>query len=88
MAFHHQINCSGRAPVPPRAPAQHPQTVWMPSPGVYLTDETTLFRVADIHSHGRETLLELEDCATLDIILHPARLLDRLKLRTITPASN
>ncbi|HEY2768281.1 MAG TPA: hypothetical protein VGI76_08490 [Solirubrobacteraceae bacterium] len=88
MALHHQLHYSGRAPVPPSAAVEHPETVSTPSPGAYLTDETALFRVADIHTHGREMLLELEDCVTLELILYPARKLGGgCKLRVVTPAS-
>ncbi len=89
MAFQNPINniMEGRAPTPSSGRGTQ-ETVWAPPPGVYLTDETALFRVADILSHGREMLLELEDCTTLELILCPARKLSRLGLRTVTPASS
>jgi hypothetical protein len=36
-------------------------------PGAYMTDERRLFRVLARRTIGEETLIELEDCATLDV---------------------
>lgn len=38
-------------------------------PGAYMTDERTLFRVLARRTIAEETLVELEDCATLDVWL-------------------
>lgn len=56
--------------------------------GVYLTDEATLFYVAETVSDdaGGEVFVELEDCGTLDLFLLPARRLAGRGLRTVTPA--
>jgi hypothetical protein len=39
------------------------------APGGYLTDERKLFRVIDRRAMLEETLIELEDCTTLDVWL-------------------
>lgn len=36
-------------------------------PGAYMTDEQSLFRVLTRRTVGVETLIELEDCTTLDV---------------------
>jgi hypothetical protein len=55
--------------------------------GAYLTDGKALFRVertlAD--SPRGELFVELEDCATLELIFCSARSIAELKLRTIEP---
>lgn len=38
-------------------------------PDAYLSDERRLFRVLDRRTVDEETLIELEDCATLDVWL-------------------
>jgi hypothetical protein len=55
--------------------------------GVYLTDEKTLFRVERTLLDGpqKELFVELEDCATLELIFCSARSIDELDLRTIEP---
>ncbi len=59
--------------------------------GTYLTDGRSLFRVqhAITEADGldlEEPLLELEDCATLELILCSAGALERLGLRPVDPA--
>ena len=59
--------------------------------GTYLTDGRSLFRVQHAITeadglHLDEPLLELEDCATLELILCSAGALERLGLRPVTPA--
>lgn len=63
------------------------ETVWAPPAGAYLTDETGLFRVADAFSNSGELFLELENCATLSLILCPARTVAKLGLRVVAPAA-
>lgn len=85
MAFYDQIQ-TGRAPVPPSIAPAVGQTAWAPTKGVYLTDESSLFRVVDVLSNRRELLVELEDCSTFELILCPARRLAHVGLRTVIPA--
>jgi len=66
--------------------AELDETIWAPATGAYLTDETGLFRVADVFSHSGELFLELENCTTLGLVLCPARTVARLGLRIIVPA--
>ena len=59
--------------------------------GTYLTDGRSLFRVQHAITeadglHLDEPLLELEDCATLELILCSAGALERLGLRPVTPS--
>jgi hypothetical protein len=61
--------------------------------GTYLTDGRSLFRVqhAITEADGldlEEPLLELEDCATLELILCSAGALERLGLRPVDPSAN
>jgi hypothetical protein len=61
--------------------------------GTYLTDGRSLFRVqhAITEADGldlEEPLLELEDCATLELILCSAGALERLGLRPVDPAAD
>ncbi len=80
------------SPRPPaeKEPERHPR----PSvTGTYLTDGRSLFRVqhAITESDGQhleEPLLELEDCATLELILCSAGALERLGLRPVDPAAD
>lgn len=51
------------------------------TPGSYLTDTRTLFRVVSRYAVANETLVELEDCLTLDAWLVPAH--EVLALRAI-----
>lgn len=64
--------------------------VWAPSPGAYLTDGATLFRVehALADSDTGELFLELEDCVTMKMLLCPARAVTASGLRSVTPASS
>ncbi len=63
-------------------------TVVAPPEGAYLTDGTTLFCVGQALSDSvdGESLLELEDCASGDVVLCPTRVLSTLGLRVLTPA--
>jgi len=68
------------------ADAQEPSVT-----GTYLTDGRSLFRVQHAITeadgvHLDEPLLELEDCATLELILCSADALERLGLRAVCPA--
>ncbi len=59
--------------------------------GTYLTDGRSLFRVQHAITeaeglHLDEPLLELEDCATLELILCSAGALERLGLRPVSPS--
>lgn len=63
------------------------ETVWAPAAGAYLTDGLALFCVADAISNRGELFLELENCASYELILCPARTVARLGLRSVTPAS-
>jgi hypothetical protein len=61
--------------------------------GTYLTDGRSLFLVqhAITEADGldlEEPLLELEDCATLELILCSAGALERLGLRPVDPAAD
>ena len=60
--------------------------------GTYLTDGRSLFRVQHAITeadglHLEEALLELEDCATLELILCSAGALERLGLRPVSPSA-
>jgi hypothetical protein len=55
-------------------------------PGVYLTDETFLYRIARVLGTGRGDTVELEDCYLLDCIRVPLKDLDARRLRVVTPA--
>lgn len=61
-----------------------------PAIGAYLTDGATLFQVQRLLAgrSRREILMELQDCATLDLVLCPVRPLTELGLRLVsgTPA--
>lgn len=59
--------------------------------GAYLTDGRSLFRVQHAITeadglHLDEPLLELEDCATLELILCSSGALERLGLRAVAPS--
>jgi hypothetical protein len=61
--------------------------------GSYLTDGRSLFRVQHAITeadglHLDEPLLELEDCATLELILCSAGALERLGLRPVDPSGD
>jgi hypothetical protein len=61
--------------------------------GTYLTDGRSLFRIQHAITeadglHLEEPLLELEDCATLELILCSAGALERLGLRAVDPSSD
>jgi hypothetical protein len=55
--------------------------------GAYLTDGKTLFRVERTLVDGpqREMFVELEDCATLELIFCSARSIAELGLRIVQP---
>ena len=58
-----------------------------PFAGGYLTDGETLFRIERTlvgNSRG-ELLVELEDCATLELIVCSARFVGELGLRPVQP---
>lgn len=56
--------------------------------GLYLTDGSALFHVQQVISDlcGDATLVELENCGTLELIVCPRGTLDDGKLRRISPA--
>lgn len=61
--------------------------------GTYLTDGRSLFRIQHTITEAdglnlEEPLLELEDCATLELILCSAGALERLGLRAVSPAGD
>lgn len=94
MGLRHQTNniddlarAARKAAKPGNAAASVQETVWAPMAGAYLTDGTTLFCVADAISNRGELFLELENCATYELILCPARTVARLGLRSVTPAA-
>lgn len=59
-----------------------------PPPGTYLTEGKTLFHLQDVIANASgELFLELEDCASLDVFLYPARTLAALGMRAVTPKS-
>ncbi len=59
------------------------------SVGEYLTDGAGLFRVVHAieDARGKTTLLELEDCRTLQLVLCEAETLSRSQMQAVTPAS-
>ena len=61
--------------------------VGVPFDGGYLTDGETLFRIERtiVESAGGDLLVELEDCATLELIVCPARSVADLGLRPVQP---
>ncbi len=63
-------------------------TASAPSARAYLTDGATLFCVGHPLSDNvnGELFLELENCATSDVVLCRARALTALGLRSVTPA--
>lgn len=72
---------------------QEPERRPQPSvTGTYLTDGRSLFRIQHAITeadglHLEEPLLELEDCATLELILCSAGALERLGLRAVNPST-
>jgi hypothetical protein len=58
-----------------------------PFEGGYLTDGETLFHIERTIFEGRrgELLVELEDCATLELIVCSARSVTELGLRPVQP---
>jgi hypothetical protein len=78
------------------APAQCGATVaremppHAPSPtGVYLTNESFLYRIAGFVAAGDEEpedVVELEDCYGLDVVRVPVRELRERRLRIVIPA--
>jgi hypothetical protein len=77
----------GRVATPASAAQCLEETVWAPSLGTYITDGLGLFRVEDAVSSVGELFLELEDCATLELIVCAARTVGELGLRTVVPTS-
>jgi hypothetical protein len=79
-----------------RAESEIPPPADDPKPsitGTYLTDGRSLFRVQHAITeaeglHLDEPLLELEDCATLELILCSAGALERLGLRPVSPSGD
>jgi hypothetical protein len=65
----------------------HPGIAIVPPEGTYMTNGATLYRVERhlTDSTGEEALLELEDCATLELVLCPARPAAVLGLRLVFP---
>ena len=61
--------------------------VGMPFAGGYLTDGETLFRIERtlVGDSRGELLVELEDCATLELIVCAARSVGDLGLRPVQP---
>jgi len=55
--------------------------------GAYLTDGKSLFRIERTVLDGpqNEVFVELEDCATLELIFCSARSISELELRTVEP---
>jgi hypothetical protein len=86
MSLHYLTSDVGMAPTHPRSGAWSSDETVSPSTGAYLTDGTSLFRVADALSNRGELFLEIEDCGTLELILCPTRTLARLGLRPVVPA--
>ncbi len=66
--------------------SDEPESGGAPAIGAYLTDGATLFQVQRLLSgrSRREILMELQDCATLDLVLCPVRPLNELGLRLVT----
>jgi hypothetical protein len=62
-------------------------SVDMPFAGGYLTDGETLFRIERtlVGDSRGELLVELEDCATLELIVCSARSAGELGLRSVQP---
>jgi hypothetical protein len=56
-------------------------------PGVYLTDEVFLYRLAGFMTRGVAGLVELEDCYALDVVQVPLSALRARGLRIVTPAA-
>jgi hypothetical protein len=59
----------------------------VPPPGTYLTDGAALFRVGQTLPGKLDggSVLELEDCGTLEILLCSAQTMARAGLRSVTP---
>jgi hypothetical protein len=68
----------------------HPGIAIVPPEGSYMTNGGTLYRVERhlTDSAGVEALLELEDCATLELVLCPARPAAVLGLRLVFPQAD
>jgi hypothetical protein len=56
-------------------------------PGVYLTDEVFLYRVAGVAPGEGEEMVELEDCYQLDLLRVPLTALRARRFRVVIPAS-
>lgn len=59
-----------------------------PRPDSYVTDGVTLYHVERLIADRDRgvTLLELEDCASLDVVLCPAKSATAMGLRPVVPA--
>jgi hypothetical protein len=75
-----QAGGEGRTRLASTAPGQLPD-------GAYLTDGRALFRVERtlVDGPAGELFVELEDCATLELIFCSARSIDELELRQVRP---
>ena len=56
-------------------------------PGVYLTDEVFLYRVAGVAPGEGDEMIELEDCCHLDLVRVPLTALRARRFRVVIPAS-
>jgi hypothetical protein len=56
-------------------------------PGVYMTDEVFLYRLAGIGQYGSAEFVELEDCYRLDVVQVPISDLRARALRIVTPST-
>jgi len=74
-----------RAPQQPPPATRNREIPSLPPAGAYVTDGAALFRVGHILAGGvgGESLIELEDCRTLELVLCPARRI--VALGTVTP---
>ena len=89
MRFRRKRRGDEGAPPEPETPPAAGESVSSIT-GTYLTDGRSLFRVQHAITeadglHLDEPLLELEDCATLELILCSADALERLGLRPVNP---
>lgn len=55
--------------------------------GVYLTNETFLYRVVGVVASDAGELVELEDCYGLDVVRIPATALRARRLRVVMPSA-
>lgn len=75
-----------------RSPETQAEEETLPSPldGGYLTDGRALFHIerALLHDPHDELLVELEDCATLELIVCSAKSVAELGMRPVKPLSS